>query len=488
MVRILGGRYELVQFVGRGGMGEVWEGRDKVIGRRVAIKLLPHDRRDIAGAALFQREARTAGALNHPGVVTVHDFGQDEADGSLFLVMEFVEGRDLGTVLPEDGLPPVAAAVDWMAQTAAALARAHEADVVHRDLKPANLMLAPDGKVKILDFGIARFMESLPSSKVMGTFPYMPPERFGGHPGDARSDLYSLGCVLYELLTGQAPFRTASPASMMRAHLTEIPTPPGSVRPGIPDSLDALLMELLAKAPAERPASAAEVHDRLRSLTTGARPPRNTAKQGTRRQTFEAGTQGSGVPSAPVFTTSWTGDEDPRTFSKVADKVMGYIYYGAAFSMSIATFFEDVSGIGFAVIGIFFLAGWITLEDIRLPSMVKRPFCPRTLRLDNTGVTTSDPSGKRHFPWTAIEKASIQYTKEEFNNRAPLTLRLQFKSSAPEAALLHRPAGWPLNHSTPAVTDKWIPVCVLGPLTGPEKTDLQNALAIYLKKPLEGIW
>lgn len=285
VARVLAGRYELVRFVGRGGMGEVWEGRDQVIGRRVAIKLLPHNRRDNAGAELFKREARTAGALNHPGVVTVHDFGQDMADGSLFLVMEFLVGRDLGTVLHEDGPPPVAAAVDWAAQAAAALARAHEMDVVHRDLKPANLMLTPEGQVKILDFGIARFMESLPSSRVMGTFPYMPPERFDGHPGDVRSDLYSLGCVLHELLTGQVPFHAAtSPASMMSAHLTKAPVPPGRVRSGVPASVDDLVVELLAKEPENRPGSAGEVRDRLRGLpplpasgTGAAAPARRTA-------------------------------------------------------------------------------------------------------------------------------------------------------------------------------------------------------------------
>ncbi|MFG2631298.1 serine/threonine-protein kinase [Streptomyces sp. NPDC048473] len=271
VLRVLAGRYEVVRFVGRGGMGEVWEGRDRVIGRRVAIKLLPHDRRDVAGAELFQREARTAGALNHPGVVTVHDFGQDEGDGSLFLVMEFLQGRDLDTALKEDGgPPPVAVAVEWVAQAAAALARAHELDVVHRDLKPANLMLTPDDRVKILDFGIARFMESLPSSRVIGTFPYMPPERFDGHPGDARSDLYSLGCVLHELLTGQLPFQATSPVSMMRAHLTKTPVPPGRVRAGVPAALDDLVMQLLAKAPEDRPTSAAEVRDRLLHLPSAA--------------------------------------------------------------------------------------------------------------------------------------------------------------------------------------------------------------------------
>ncbi|MEU1785887.1 PQQ-binding-like beta-propeller repeat protein [Streptomyces sparsogenes] len=267
VARVLAGRYELVRFVGRGGMGEVWEARDRVIGRQVAVKLLPHHRGDTAAADLFRREARTAGALNHPAVVTVHDFGEDAADGSLFLVMELLVGRDLASVLRDDGPPPVATAVDWIAQAAAGLARAHEANVIHRDLKPANLHLAADGRVKILDFGIARFMEALPSSKVMGTFPYMPPERFDGHSGEARSDLYSLGCVLHELLTGQLPFNATSPASMMSAHVHQAPVPPGRIRPAVPAALDDLVMELLAKAPEDRPVSAARVHDRLRALS-----------------------------------------------------------------------------------------------------------------------------------------------------------------------------------------------------------------------------
>jgi serine/threonine-protein kinase len=156
--------------------GEVWEGRDRVIERRVAVKLLPHDRRDGSGAKLFFREARTAGRLNHAGVVTVFDLGQDPDDGTLYLVMEFLTGRDLDTVLREDGAPQVATAVDWAAQTAEALKAAHAAGIVHRDLKPANLMLAPDGRIKILDFGIARYIASThKSSKVIGTLAYMPP-------------------------------------------------------------------------------------------------------------------------------------------------------------------------------------------------------------------------------------------------------------------------------------------------------------------------
>ncbi|MCF2529276.1 outer membrane protein assembly factor BamB family protein [Yinghuangia soli] len=267
-------RYELVGLLGRGGMGEVWEGRDRLIGRRVAVKLLPTGHQDRFASDLFFREARTAGGLNHPGVVTVHDLGQDPDSDAMFLVMEFVDGRDLATLLKSAGPPPVPVALDWAAQTAAALAAAHEAGIVHRDLKPANLMCLRDGTIKVLDFGIARFMAGTEtSSQIMGTFAYMAPERFDLRPGDGRSDLYSLGCVLHEFLTGSQPFDSASgPVAAMTAHLYQAPTPPGASRPGIPAAIDDLVLHLLAKAPEDRPDSAADVARMLHGLATHVAP------------------------------------------------------------------------------------------------------------------------------------------------------------------------------------------------------------------------
>ncbi|WP_405613635.1 serine/threonine-protein kinase [Streptomyces sp. NBC_01511] len=294
--RVLGGRYELVAFIGRGGMGEVWEGRDRVIERRVAVKLLPHDRRDAAGVDLFFREARTAGGLSHAGVVTVYDLGQDPDDGALYLVMEYLDGRDLFTVLHDDGPPGVPTALDWAAQTASALAAAHAAGIVHRDLKPANLMLTPDGRIKVLDFGIARYVASTrQSSKVIGTVAYMPPERFGDQPADARSDLYSLGCVLHELLTGNTPFQATAPVAMMAAHLNTPPEAPSCSQSEVPAAVDELVLALLAKDPGDRPASAAEVWRMLseRPSTEGM----STAERPT--QTTPAPTSVPAVPSTP---------------------------------------------------------------------------------------------------------------------------------------------------------------------------------------------
>ncbi|KND43093.1 MULTISPECIES: PQQ-binding-like beta-propeller repeat protein [Streptomyces] len=263
--RMLAGRYELEVLLGRGGMGEVWVAHDTRIQRRVAVKLLQPHLEGGEGTRLFFREARTAGGLNHPGIVTVHDLGED-TDGTLFLVMEMLSGRDLSTVLRKDGPPPVADALGWTAQAADALAAAHAAGIVHRDLKPANLMLTDAGLLKILDFGIARYAATTTaSSAVVGTVAYMPPERLAGRPGDGRADLYALGCVLYELLTGERLFGDLETAALLVAHLQQVPTAPSQVRPGPGPEVDALVLELLAKDPDDRPATAAEVRDRLRA-------------------------------------------------------------------------------------------------------------------------------------------------------------------------------------------------------------------------------
>ncbi|MCX5211129.1 tetratricopeptide repeat-containing serine/threonine protein kinase [Kitasatospora sp. NBC_00240] len=268
MGRVIGGRYELGALLGRGGMGEVWAATDLLIGRPVAVKTLPQYHSEAAPQEVesFFREARTVGSLSHRGIVTVHDVGQDTG-GTLYLVMELIPGRDLGRVL-KDGLPEIATAVGWTAQVADALAAAHASNVLHRDLKPANLMLVPGGAVKILDFGIARYTAATgaQASRVIGTVAYMPPERLRGKVGDARGDLYSLGCLLHELLTGTPPFGAGEVAALLFAHLDRTPEPPGATRPGVPAALDGLVLDLLAKDPARRPPSAMEVAGRLTGI------------------------------------------------------------------------------------------------------------------------------------------------------------------------------------------------------------------------------
>ena len=315
-------------------MGEVWVAHDCVMDRAVAVKLLQDHLGTVEGEELFFREARTAGALSHPGIVTVHDLGRD-GDGTLYLVMEHVPGRDLAVVL-RDGPPLVGDVLAWTAQAADALHAAHNARILHRDLKPANLMLTPAGSVKILDFGIARYASTrTTASRLIGTIAYMPPERLRGKVGDARGDLYSLGCVLYELLTGHTPFGHLNDPALMYAHVHTPPAPPSSHRPDLPPHLDALLAELLAKNPDQRPPSAAAVRDRLSRLAApplpGAPPTAPTAPD--HRET--APTVASGLRPPPGRRTAptpihrpwkYTTDSSVQSSPVVVD---GLVYVGS---------------------------------------------------------------------------------------------------------------------------------------------------------------
>lgn len=277
------GRFRLAAPLGRGGMGEVWLADDLRLGRRVAVKFLPRGLdpdEDEESVARFHREAEVAAGLQHPGLVQVFDNG--EQDGQLYLVMELLHGRNLRTVLREDGPLPVRRAVELAAQTAEALSCAHRAGIVHRDVKPANLMLLPEGRVKVCDFGLAGYLHSATgltrSGVVMGTPDYMSPEQCRGRSVDERADLYALGCVLLALLTGQPPFpghRAVWP--LLQDHMRTPPPRLSERRPGVPAALDGLVAELLAKDPADRPRFAAEVADRLRALLEPSTPPRARA-------------------------------------------------------------------------------------------------------------------------------------------------------------------------------------------------------------------
>ncbi|MET8453488.1 serine/threonine-protein kinase [Streptomyces sp. NPDC005209] len=314
MTRVIAGRYELERLLGRGGMGEVWAARDGVMERGVAVKLLQAHLGTAEGEELFFREARTAGALSHPGIVTVHDLGRD-GDGTLYLVMENVPGRNLGVVL-KDGPAPVADALAWTAQAADALHAAHTARILHRDLKPANLMLTPAGNMKILDFGIARYVSTLTTaSRVVGTIAYMPPERLLGKVGDARGDLYALGCVLYELLTGRTPFGDCPAPALMYAHVHTPPAPPSSHRPGLPPHLDALLAELLAKEPGDRPASAADVRDRLSRPAASPPPPPPALRAEPSRQLADSAAVTGGLRPPPARPAMATSSHQPWTYT-----------------------------------------------------------------------------------------------------------------------------------------------------------------------------
>jgi serine/threonine-protein kinase len=239
-------------------MGEVWRALDETLGRTVAVKLLlPHDS-DPTATSRFRLEAQTAGRLNHPYVVGVYDFG--EYDGRLFLVMELVEGDSLAHRLTTAGPLPADQVARIATQAAAGLAAAHQQGIVHRDIKPANLLLDPDGTLKIGDFGIARFIDDpsgalTTTGQIVGTSLYLAPERALGKAAGPASDVYALGCVLYQLLTGRPPFRADSAMAILHQHLDSAPVPPRQLGARIPPAFENYLLGLLAKRPEDRPAA-----------------------------------------------------------------------------------------------------------------------------------------------------------------------------------------------------------------------------------------
>jgi len=273
------GHYRILAKLGAGGMGEVYAAEDTKLQRRVALKRLPPDMAaDPERLERFQREARAIAALNHPHVVTIYSV--EEADGVQFLTMELVEGQTLGELIPEGGLP-LEELLRLAVPLVDAVAAAHEHGIVHRDLKPANVMLATDGRVKVLDFGLAKLKPAAPAGAettflpagsltgqhtVVGTAAYMSPEQAEGRPVDQRSDIFSLGVVLYEMACGQRPFKGDTAFSLISSIIKDAPAPLSEVKRDIPPALERVVAKALAKAPAERYQRAVELGDELREV------------------------------------------------------------------------------------------------------------------------------------------------------------------------------------------------------------------------------
>lgn len=263
-----GGRYELQSRIAIGGMGEVWQATDLVIGRLVAIKILKDEYLGDPGfLERFRAEARHAALVNHEGIANVYDYGEEE--GSAYLVMELVPGEPLSTVIEREKTLSIDKVLDIMAQTAAALQAAHSAGLVHRDIKPGNMLITPEGRVKITDFGIARIADQVPltaTGQVMGTVQYLSPEQASGHPASPSTDIYSLGIVAYECLAGKRPFTGESQVAIAMAQINEEPPP-------LPDTIAEpvrnLVYSCIAKKPADRPASAANLARAAQALRRG---------------------------------------------------------------------------------------------------------------------------------------------------------------------------------------------------------------------------
>ncbi|MET9419183.1 serine/threonine-protein kinase [Streptomyces sp. NPDC006540] len=269
--RVVGGRYELSALVGQGGMGQVWTAYDGRLDRRVAVKLLRPDHMAAATAAdemrrRFVRECRVTAQVCHPGLVTVHDAGSDGDD--LYLVMQYVEGADLADHLAEHDPYPWEWAVGVAAQLCAVLGAVHAVPIVHRDLKPRNVMVKPDGTLTVLDLGVASVIDTdttrlTHTGSPIGSPAYMAPEQAMGGAVGPYTDLYALGVLLHELLSGNVPFAGSTALGVLHRHLHEPPLPVRQLRPEVPEPLEALVLRLLAKDPQHRPSGAQEVYEAL---------------------------------------------------------------------------------------------------------------------------------------------------------------------------------------------------------------------------------
>ena len=322
-------RYRRGEIIGAGGMSEVYAAEDTVLGRQVAVKMLrPEMARDVNFRERFYREAQNSGKLNHPNIVAVYDTGETELDGMTipYIVMERVNGRTLRDIIREDGALSAQEAADILKPVADALQASHEAGIIHRDIKPANIMLTNTGQVKVMDFGIARALDDSTSamtqtSAVIGTAQYLSPEQARGKNADARSDVYALGCVLYEALTGHTPFEGETPFAVAYQHVQEEPTPPSeliadpSLTPTQRVNIDAVVLTAMAKHPADRYQSAWEMAgdlERLRNgqVTAAARMHVNEEEDEQPTEMVGAAAPAAAAHRAPIQSTRPTEDDD----------------------------------------------------------------------------------------------------------------------------------------------------------------------------------
>ncbi|WP_436778208.1 serine/threonine-protein kinase [Yinghuangia sp. YIM S09857] len=279
---VIADRYRISEIIGRGGMGRVWLARDLHLNRSVAVKTMDVDASDPEqaerDAKRFAREATTVAGLDHSGLATVYDLGVE--DGLHYLVMQHVHGTDLGDYIAETAPLDIVEVAAIGVQICSVLGAAHAKGIVHRDLKPGNVRIRTDGVVKVLDFGVAALLDPKAdhltrTGERPGTLRCMSPEQVEGDVAavDHRADLYALGCLLYEMLTGRPVFSDEYPLLMPSLHVHETPVPPGQIRDDIPQDIEALVLELLAKAPADRPAHAGAVYPRLARFLPGPADP-----------------------------------------------------------------------------------------------------------------------------------------------------------------------------------------------------------------------
>ncbi|MCW2583365.1 MAG: pknB [Klenkia sp.] len=340
--QVLGERYEIGGVLGRGGMAEVHRGRDLRLGREVAVKVLRHDlARDPSFQVRFRREAQASASLNHPAIVAVYDTGEDRTTtgATPYIVMEYVEGETLRDVLRREGRLSPERAMSLTADISAALDFSHRNGIVHRDVKPGNVMITPQGTVKVMDFGIARAVSDsaatmTSTAAVIGTAQYLSPEQARGEGVDARSDVYSAGCLLYELVTGAPPFTGDSPVAVAYQHVREDPRTPSSINPEVPPELDAILLKAMSKNPANRYQSAAEMRADLLRAVAGQRVEATPVMGDAERTSF------IGAGGYPGHDDQWDADDEAAATRRrrgiIALVVAGVLVLGGLVALLLA--------------------------------------------------------------------------------------------------------------------------------------------------------
>jgi serine/threonine-protein kinase len=326
VANVYSGRYAIARAIARGGMAEVFLARDQYLDRSVAVKILfPEFARDPAFVERFRREAQSAAMLNHPNIVGVYDYGQER--GSYFIVMEYVEGRSLRDILRDEGPLPAMTAARITAETAAALDFAHRHGVIHRDVKPGNVLITASGQVKVADFGIAANPTDAKqgltqTGSVIGTATYFSPEQAQGYQVDGRTDVYALGVVLYEMLTGRAPFIGESPVAVAMKHVREQAVPPSQYVPDLPPDLERIVLKAMAKDLATRYQSAEELRADLVRFGRG-QPVAAPAAALLGTGLDEAPTMASAGPPVSAHPAQMWDEEPPRRWGPIIAVVIG---------------------------------------------------------------------------------------------------------------------------------------------------------------------
>ena len=412
---LFAGRYLLGRKLGSGGMADVWLAEDKELGRRVAVKIL-HERyaSDDQFVERFRREATNAAGLSHPNIVSIFDRG--EAEGSYFIVMEYVEGRTLKELVVTRGPCPIPVAISYTRQVLAALRYAHRHGIIHRDIKPHNVIVDHEGRVKVADFGIARAGASqiTEAGSIIGTAQYLSPEQARGAPVDESSDLYSTGVVLFELLTGTVPFNGETPVEIAMKHISQTPEGPSVHRPEIPRDLDLVVLRALAKEPADRYRSAQEMDRDLELVARGESVARETEEAAT---VVLAGTTAVteivGGSKPKRSTGGYGGDERYRAYDGPVSRGRGIwpwlLIVGAVIALAVAGWFlydrvqEQIDSN--APVSVNDYRG--IQESLAVENITNDGFEPRVTREPNGEVAEGYTFAQQPDPGTRLAKGSL---------------------------------------------------------------------------------